>query len=67
MGFGTPDGYSHVLELHMEEFYIELEFEKTHAAPLKCDIFCSLVHWGRTGVAHFALCKCPAASDPNQF
>jgi hypothetical protein len=39
MGFSTPDGYSHVLELHMEESYVELGFENTQAASLNCDIF----------------------------
>jgi len=47
MGLSTPDVYSHVLELHMQDSYIELGFENKQAASLNCDNFSSLVHWGQ--------------------
>ena len=47
MGLSNSDVYSHVLELQMFDSYIELGFENTQAAPLNCDIFFSLVHWGQ--------------------
>jgi len=56
MRFSTPDGYSHVLELHMEESYVELGFENTQAASLNCDIFFPLSSIGAGLGSRIFLC-----------